>query len=123
AGDSAEGVIIVTNLNRDDKRPHVQEFLRTYKEQYNLDADMVGASSYDAFMIVAHAIRKAGEDPNAIRKALADLRDYDAITGKISRFNRIGEVTKPVQVQIVRGGKFRYYGVVDDPAIITPPEE
>lgn len=123
AGKSAEGVVIVTNLNRDDKRSHVQEFLKAYKERYGLDADMVGASSYDAFMIIAHAIRKAGNDPKAIRNALADLRGYDAITGKISRFNRIGEVTKPVQVQIVRGGKFRYYAVVDDPAIITPPEK
>jgi branched-chain amino acid transport system substrate-binding protein len=122
AGESAEGVIIVTNLDRDDKRPHVQEFLRTYKDRYGLDADMVGASSYDAFMIVAYAIREAGTNPNAIRKALAQLRDYDAITGKISRFNAIGEVTKPVQVQVVRGGKFRYYGVVDDLGIITPPE-
>ncbi|RLB03227.1 MAG: ABC transporter substrate-binding protein, partial [Deltaproteobacteria bacterium] len=52
-----------------------------------------------------------------------DLRDYDAITGKIRRFNAIGEVTKPVQVQIVRGGKFHYFSVVDDPAIITPPEK
>lgn len=121
ARESAEGVIIVTNLDRDDKRPHVQEFLRTYKERYGLDADMVGASSYDAFMIVAYAIREAGTNPNAIRKALAELRDYDAITGKISRFNAIGEVTKPVQVQVVRGGEFRYYGVVDDLGIITPP--
>jgi len=103
ARESAEGVIIVTNLDRDDKRPHVQEFLRTYKERYGLDADMVGASSYDAFMIVVYAIREAGTNPNAIRKALAELRDYDAITGKISRFNAIGEVTKPVQVQVVRG--------------------
>jgi branched-chain amino acid transport system substrate-binding protein len=123
AGESAEGVIIVTNLNRDDERPHVQEFLSTYKEMHGLDADMVGASSYDAFMIVAHAIKETGTDPEAIRKAIADLRDYDAITGKIRRFNAIGEVTKPVQVQIVRGGTFRYYAVVDDPAIITPPEK
>lgn len=122
AGESAEGVIIVTNLNRDDKRAHVQEFLRTYKERYDLDADMVGASSYDAFMIVTYAIREAGLDPKAIRKAIADLRNYAAITGNISHFNAIGEVTKPVQIQIVRGGKFRYYSVVDDPAVITPPE-
>jgi branched-chain amino acid transport system substrate-binding protein len=123
AGNSAEGVIIVTNLNRDDRRPHVQEFLRTYREQYGLDADMVGASSYDAFMIVSYAIRKAGTHPKAIRDAIAELRDYDAITGKISRFNDIGEVKKPVQVQIVKGGEFRYYTMVDDPGIITPPEK
>ena len=97
--------------------------MNTYKELYGLDADMVGASSYDAFMIIVHVITKAGPNPKAIRQALEDLRDYDAITGKISRFNAIGEVTKPVQVQIVKGMKFQYYAVVDDPAIITPPEE
>jgi branched-chain amino acid transport system substrate-binding protein len=123
AGDAAEGVVIVTNLNRNDERSAVQKFLNTYKELYGLDADMVGASSYDAFMIIVHAITKAGPNPKAIRQALEDLRDYDAITGKISRFNAIGEVTKPVQVQIVKGMKFQYYAVVDDPAIITPPEE
>ncbi|RLB00655.1 MAG: ABC transporter substrate-binding protein, partial [Deltaproteobacteria bacterium] len=111
AGDAAEGVIIVTNLNRDDPRPKVQRFLKTYRELYGVDADMVGASSYDAFMIVCYAIEKAGTDPKAIRQAIADLRDYDAITGKIRRFNAIGEVTKPVQVQIVRGGKFHYFSV------------
>lgn len=28
AGEAAEGFVIVTNLNRDDKRPFVQEFLK-----------------------------------------------------------------------------------------------
>jgi branched-chain amino acid transport system substrate-binding protein len=120
AGPSAEGVIIATNLDRDDSRPLVQNFLKNYRKAYNEDADMVGASSYDAFMILVNAIRKAGTDPKAIQKALLVTKNYNGLTGRISRFVQ-GEVVKPVQIQVVKGGKFRRLGVVDNPEVITPP--
>ena len=120
AGSAAEGVVIATNLDRDDPRPLVQSFLKNYREAYKEDADMVGASSYDAFMILVKAIEKAGTDPKAIQKALLETKDYNGLTGKISRFIQ-GEVVKPVQIQVVKGGKFRRLGVVDNPEVITPP--
>ncbi len=120
AGPSAEGVIIATNLDRDDPRPLVQNFLKNYKKAYGEDADMVGASSYDAFMILVKAIEKAGTDPKAIQKALLETKDYNGLTGKISRFVQ-GEVVKPVQIQVVKGGKFRRMAVIDNPEVITPP--
>lgn len=120
AGPAAEGVVIATNLDRDDPRPLVQNFLKNYRKAYNEDADMVGASSYDAFMILVNAIKKAGTDPKAIQKALLETKDYNGLTGKISRFVQ-GEVVKPVQIQVVKGGKFHRLGVVDKPEIITPP--
>jgi branched-chain amino acid transport system substrate-binding protein len=120
AGPAAEGVIIATNLDRDDPRPLVQNFLKNYRRAYNEDADMVGASSYDAFMILVNAIKKAGTDPKAIQKALLETKDYNGLTGKISRFIQ-GEVVKPVQIQVVKGGKFHRLAVVDNPEVITPP--
>jgi branched-chain amino acid transport system substrate-binding protein len=120
AGAAAEGVIIATNLDRDDPRPLVQNFLKNFKGAYNEDADMVGASSYDAFMILVDAIKKAGTDPKAIQKALLETKDYNGLTGKISRFVQ-GEVVKPVQIQVVKGGKFQRRGVIDNPEVITPP--
>ncbi len=120
AGPAAEGVIIATNLDRDDPRPLVQNFLKNYKKAYGEDADMVGASSYDAFMILVKAIEKAGTDPKAIQKALLETKDYNGLTGKISRFVQ-GEVVKPVQIQVVKGGKFRRMAVIDNPEVITPP--
>ena len=120
AGPAAEGVIIATNLDRDDPRPLVQNFLKNYRQAYGEDADMVGASSYDAFMILVKAIEKAGTNPKAIQKALLETRDYNGLTGKISRFVQ-GEVVKPVQIQVVKEGKFRRLGVVDNPDVITPP--
>jgi len=32
-------------------------------------------------------------------------------------------VVKPVQFQVVKGGKFRRQGVVDNPEVITPPAQ
>ncbi|MBI4842128.1 MAG: ABC transporter substrate-binding protein [candidate division NC10 bacterium] len=120
AGKDAEGVIIATNLDRDDPRPVVQNFLKNYKQAYNYDPDMVGASSYDAFKILVAAIEKAGTDRKAVIKALMETRDYNGLTGKLTRFVK-GEVIKPVQFQIVKDGKFRRHGVVDNPEVITPP--
>jgi branched-chain amino acid transport system substrate-binding protein len=120
AGKDSEGVIIATNLDRDDPRPVVQNFLKNYRQTHNTDADMVGASSYDAFMILVKAIEKAGTDRKAIVNALKETKDYDGLTGKLSRFVK-GESVKPVQFQIVKDGKWRRHGVISDPEIITPP--
>jgi len=60
AGPAAEGFIITTNLNRDDKRPEVQAFLKEYRKRYGIEPDMVGASAYDAFMIIVDALKRAG---------------------------------------------------------------
>ena len=120
AGDAAEGVVITTNLNRDDKRPVVQNFIKNYKARYGPAPDMVGASSYDALRVLANAIQIGGTKPDAIREALAKTKDFDGVTGIIKGYTK-GEVLKPVQVQIVRGGEFHYFGEITDPEIITPP--
>jgi branched-chain amino acid transport system substrate-binding protein len=117
---AAEGFVITTNLNRDDSRPVVKTFLSEYTGQFKVSPDMVGASAYDAFMIICDGIRSAKSlDGAAIQKAIAGLKDYDGLTGKIRGFNK-GEVVKDVQVQVVKNGEFHYKGVVTDPALITP---
>ncbi len=120
---AAEGVIVATNLDRDDPRPFVQSHLRAYRAAYHSELDMVGASSFDAFMVLVDAIQRAGSTnrPDVI-KALAETKDYNGLTGKISRFVK-GEVVKPVQFQIVKEGKFRRHGAVDTPEVITPPAQ
>jgi len=120
AGEAAEGFVIVTNLNRDDQRPFVQEFLKEYESRFKIQPDMVGASAYDAFMIICDGIKRAkSTNGKAMRDAIAATKDYDGLTGVIKGFNK-GEVVKEVQVQKVKGGRFRYLGVITDPQLITP---
>jgi branched-chain amino acid transport system substrate-binding protein len=120
AGPAAEGTSFTTNLNRDDPRPEVQSFLKKYKAKTGTEADMVGASAYDAVKILARGIELAGTDAKAICAALATFKDYPAITGKISKFTK-GEVTKPVQIQVVKDGRIRHLATIDTPEVITPP--
>ncbi len=121
AGPAAEGFIITTNLNRDDKRPEVQAFLKEYRKRYGIEPDMVGASAYDAFMIIVDAVKRADATQGpAVRKAIAATHDFDGLTGRLKGFTRIGEVVKEVQVQVVKNGAFHYFGVVSDPQVITP---
>jgi branched-chain amino acid transport system substrate-binding protein len=117
---AAEGFVITTNLNRDDPRPIVKTFLQNYQAEFKISPDMVGASSYDAFMIIVDAIKRANSlDGAAIQKAIANVKDYNGLTGMIRGFHN-GEVVKDVQVQVVKNGEFHYKGVVTDPALIHP---
>jgi branched-chain amino acid transport system substrate-binding protein len=121
AGNAAEGFILVTNLNRDDPRPEVQNFLKEYETRYKIQPDMVGASAYDAFMIICESIKKAGSLKGpAIRDAIAATKNFNALTGEIKGFDAVGEVVKEVQVQIIKDGRFRHYGVVKEMDLITP---
>lgn len=121
AGEAAEGFYIVTNFDRDDPRPVVQNFLKAFRGQFKYEPDMVGASAYDAFMIIVEAMKRAGgTDPTAVRTEIARTTDLDGLTGIIKGFTHIGEVVKPVQVQVVQKGLFRRFGVVEDPELIRP---
>lgn len=123
AEDAAEGVVITTNLNRDSERKEVQDFIKSYNEKYGFKPDMVAASTYDAFMVLFHVMKEKGTDPEAIRQGLTEIKDFPAVTGIIKGYNRLGEVEKSVQVQIVRDGEFHYFAEISDPDIIAAPTE
>lgn len=122
AGPAAEGVIITTTLDRDSKEKEAIEFIAAFEKQAGYPADMVSASTHTAVKVAAAAIQRAGStDPQKIREAIA-ATSLKASTGLI-QFNKLGEVLKPVQVQIVRDGRWHYYGLIDDPVLLAPPEE
>ena len=122
AGDSAEGVIITTSLDRDSNDPLAQAFITGFQAKSGYPADMVSASTHTAVLVLAEALKQV--DPNdkaALRQAIAST-SINAATGNIS-FNKLGEVKKSVQVQVVRDGGWHHYAVISDPVLLAPPEE
>jgi branched-chain amino acid transport system substrate-binding protein len=118
---AAEGVLVTTSLDRDSKLPSMRRFIDEYETRYKIGADMVAASTHTAINVVAAAMGRAGFDDGAkIRAAIAQTRDFEAATGRIS-FNRSGEVYKAAQVQVIRDGKFRHHSVIDDPVLLAAP--
>ena len=121
AGPAAEGVIITTSLDRDSKSPETRNFISEFEKKAGYKADMVAASGHTAAVVAIAAMRKAGtDDPKAIRDAIASII-LQASTGEIS-FNKLGEVRKDVQVQVVRDGQWRHHSVISDDKLLAPPD-
>ncbi len=122
AGPAAEGVVITTTLDRDSKEQETMEFIKAFEQQAGYPADMVSASAHTAVKIAAAAITKAGStDPEKVRAAIAQS-DLKASTGTI-KFNALGEVLKPVQIQQVKDGRWHYYAEIFDAVLLAPPEK
>lgn len=119
-GSLADDMVFTTNLNRDSTDEATLTFLKNYAAEYDFSADMVAASSHDAVMLLAEAMRSNGTTAADIQKGLAQIKDFTGATGTIKGFTSDGQVVKPVQVQKFQGGKVVSVGVVDDVAIITP---
>jgi branched-chain amino acid transport system substrate-binding protein len=121
AGEASEGVIITTDLNRDSERPMTKLFLEEYKAEYGEDADMVGASAFDAVQVLAYALKTAGStDPGAITTAIAGLEDFeDCASGPFWYYTEDREVVRPVSSQIVRDGAFHLYHEFTDEELVT----
>jgi branched-chain amino acid transport system substrate-binding protein len=106
AGKAAEGAIFSTPFFREEPRKIVQDFIKAYEEKYNKEPDMLSAQTYDSVLLLADAIKRAGStDKEAIRKALAETKEFEGVTGKIS-FDEKNEVMKPVILSEVKDGKF-----------------
>ena len=73
--------------------------------------------------MLAEAMRKNGAEPDKIKDGIYKIKDFEAATGLIKGYNKLGEVTKNVQVQVVKNGAFTYYGEITDAEIITPPDK
>ncbi|MGB9790791.1 ABC transporter substrate-binding protein [Thermotoga caldifontis] len=122
---AANGVVITTDLNRDSEKPIVKWFIEEYAKRYNLDADMVGASAFDAVMVAAKAIQIAGTyDPAKIRDALASIKAGDVeledfVTG-FRGFTEKRESLRTITCQIYLGNRFHWFWEIKDPAIVTP---
>ena len=122
AGKAAEGVIITTSLDRDSDVPETKDFIEAFEKKAGFKVDMVAASAHTAIMVVADALKRAGtSDPKTLRDAIAKT-DLKVSTGTI-KFNKLGEVMKAVQVQVVRDGNWHRHSVIDDPALLAPPSQ
>ncbi|MBO0487120.1 ABC transporter substrate-binding protein [Vagococcus fluvialis] len=63
----------------------VTEFIDAFKTKYNKAPSSFNALAYDSVYMLAEAIDKAGEaDSEKITEQLANLKDFDGVTGKMT---------------------------------------
>ncbi|MCD6120033.1 ABC transporter substrate-binding protein [bacterium] len=105
-GDAVEDAFFTTHFSADDPSEKAQAFVSKYKSKYGLTPDAMAVLGYDAMKLCADAIERAGSaDPEAITKALADTRNYPAVTGNIT-IDELHNAVKDIVVMKVENGKF-----------------
>ena len=124
AGPAVEGVYIVGGLNRDRDMPELKEYLAEFQKRAGYAGENVGATVYSAVRLMADAIARAGTvDPAKVRDALANTHNFPHLAGELVSFNSLREINMPLNVNVVKDGKFRHHAWIDDLKLLAPPTE
>jgi branched-chain amino acid transport system substrate-binding protein len=110
AGDAAEGVVFpATVFDPGSDDPAVMRFVARYRESHHADPDLWAAHGYDAVLVAAEAIRRAGGAvPERLAEALRGIRDFRGASGTLS-FDAEGDVVQYPRAYIVHQGRFILY--------------
>jgi branched-chain amino acid transport system substrate-binding protein len=111
-GTAINGSYFSNHYTPEDKSPVVQEFITKYKAKYGKVPDGLAAMGYDAAMILADSMKRATSlDKAAIRDAIAQTKDFQGVTGKIT-INEHRDAVKSAVVIKVDNGQFKYQTTV-----------
>jgi branched-chain amino acid transport system substrate-binding protein len=115
-GDDCKGLFFSTHYAAAGAKGATKEFIDKYNAKYGYIPDDVGALTWDAINIMLQAIQNTGgltgdlqKDRDAIKDQLAQLKDFEGITGKMT-FTPEGDPIKcAVIVKISDQGEFEFY--------------
>lgn len=80
-----KGNYISSHFSPDDADPKVQKFVKDYMERFNEKPGAMAALGFDAMLVVADAIKRAGSNnASDIQKALATTVAFEGVTGSIT---------------------------------------
>ncbi|HEV2486911.1 MAG TPA: ABC transporter substrate-binding protein [Terracidiphilus sp.] len=107
AGPAAEGfeAVFPYNPNRDD--PSWVDFNRRYEERFHEKPEQFASLAYDAMNALLDSICKAGLNRARIHDALADVEQYDGVTGRMI-FDPNQKNVTPMYMGTVHHGEITY---------------
>jgi branched-chain amino acid transport system substrate-binding protein len=113
AGNALDGSFFSCHYSSDDKSPIVQGFVEKFKAKYNGEVpDDMAALGYDSAMILADAIKRAGTtEPEKLRAAIAETKDHQGVTGKIT-LDAHRNANKPAVILTIGNGGFQFVETV-----------
>jgi len=111
-GKDLEGCFFSTHYAPDIATPQAQKFIKEYEAKYGKKPDDVAALTYDSGNLLLTAITKAGtRDRQKVRDALANITEFEGVTGKM-KFKGTGDPIKSAVIIQIKDGKFTYYDSV-----------
>ena len=112
-GAAVEGAIVSTFFANDVPINKTSEiFLKAFREEFKKEPAAVSALGYDAYMVIMDAITRAGSaDPQKIRDALTQTKDFEGAAGSIT-INAERNADKAAVFKTVKDGKFIFLSTV-----------
>lgn len=111
-GEDLEGCFFSTHYAPDIATPQAQKFIQEYETKYGKKPDDVAALTYDSGRLLLIAITQAGSrDRQKVRDALANITEFEGVTGKME-FKGTGDPIKSAVIIQIKDGKFTYYDSV-----------
>jgi branched-chain amino acid transport system substrate-binding protein len=115
-GKDCYGLFFSTHYAAAGAKGATKDFIDRYEKEHGYVPDDVAALTWDSMRIVQAAIEGAGEltgdiekDRMAVRDALAAIKDFDGITGRMT-FTQDGDPIKcAVIVRISDAGEFEFF--------------
>ncbi|EHJ00259.1 Extracellular ligand-binding receptor [Clostridium sp. DL-VIII] len=111
--DAVEGTVFSTFFA--SETPLTEEskiFLDAYRKEYNKEPAAVSALSYDAYILILDAIKRADSaDPVKIRDEIAKTKDFPGAAGIIT-IDENNNAVKDAVLKEVKDGKFTYLDTI-----------
>jgi branched-chain amino acid transport system substrate-binding protein len=104
AGKAVEGGYFSNHYSPEDPRPEVQNFIKKYRSKYGTTPDALATLGYDATLIMLSGIQRAKtDDPVAVSRVLAETKNLQVVSGKISYDKDGNPIKSAAVVEIVNG--------------------
>ncbi len=111
-GSSIDGSYFSNHYAHDNKSTSVINFVDKYKELYHETPDGLAAMGYDAAIVLADAMKRAKTlNPADIRDALAQTKDFQGVTDRITIDQNRNAVKSAVILEVNKDG-FKYFTTV-----------
>jgi branched-chain amino acid transport system substrate-binding protein len=104
-----EGGFFTTHFAPDVDTDVAQKFVTAYQAAYGKDPIDTAAATYDAMGLLFKAITSQGKaDPESIRQGIANLGQYQGVTGNIE-YKGSGDPVKSAVIMQVKDGVAKFY--------------
>jgi branched-chain amino acid transport system substrate-binding protein len=101
---AADGGYYTNHYSPDDTRPIVQDWVKKYNAKYGSNPDALATLAYDAANMLFTAMKNGNStDPDKVKDALASLKDFDGVSGKMSIDAQHNPVKSAVVLQVKDG--------------------
>jgi branched-chain amino acid transport system substrate-binding protein len=116
-GKALEGCYYSNHYFADGPAPAVRDFVNRYKQRFGGKPDSMAALGYDAARVLADAMKRAKKiDGPSIRDAIADTKNFQAVTGTITFGPDRNPIGKKFVIEEIRNGQLTLKATIDAPA-------